>query len=117
MANSVIAEITCPLCGSDCATVHEQERGNKKGRRYIRCYTTAGGLSMRCGTLQCIGPNGQEFIERAIGRREPEPAEVRPIGQPEPKKEQQNEVVPVPPRPIAKRSFVSSLAGLLGEEG
>lgn len=101
MANSkYIGLITCPLCGNEHATVHEQQKGTKVGRRYIRCYSEINGNKMECGTLQCIGPSGQRFIERNLKplepvekpiaqnppepTPEPEPAN-RPIGQNEPK--------------------------------
>lgn len=73
MANSeYIGLITCPICGNESATVHEQKTGTKKGRRYYRCYESASSSVMRCGTIQCIGQTGQKFIN----------LNMRPIGQP-----------------------------------
>lgn len=68
-----IGILTCPLCGNESATVHEQKTGTKKGRRYYRCYESETSSVMRCGTIQCIGKTGQIFIAENI----------RPIGQPE----------------------------------
>lgn len=105
---SYIGLITCPICGNENATVHQQETGTKKGRKYYRCYQTVNGSAMRCGTIQCIGEAGQVFINanlRPIGQPEqaPEPPkpiqpEPEPIGQPEP-----SEVPPMPePEPIGQ---------------
>lgn len=58
--------ITCGQCGNDKATVHEQERGKKKKKLYIRCYETEGGTVAMCGTIQCLGASGQDFIRRNI---------------------------------------------------
>lgn len=80
--------ITCPICGNDNATVHRQESGTKKGRLYYRCYESVNGYVMRCGTVQCIGPTGQTFINanlRPIGQQTapaPKIEPVEPIGQP-----------------------------------
>ena len=62
MCNKIIGELDCPLCGSDKATIHEQSKG--KARFYIRCYESHGSNVMRCGTLQAIGPTGQEYIKK-----------------------------------------------------
>lgn len=103
MANSkYIGLIKCPLCGSESATVHEQQSGTKKGRTYYRCYTEINGAKQRCGTVQCIGPTGQEFIAKHMRPLSPAPAPIvqptqspepppvaapEPIGQPEPEPE------------------------------
>lgn len=103
MANSeYVGLVTCPLCGNDSATVHQQKTGTKKGRLYYRCYETINGAAMCCGTIQCIGPSGQAFIKKAmrpIGQEaeppvkpvdtlapERESVEPEPIAQPEPKR-------------------------------
>lgn len=62
--NATIGSITCPLCGNPDATVHEYERGSKRGTRYFRCYDKPGSTVMRCGTIQPAGFTGQEFIKR-----------------------------------------------------
>lgn len=90
-----IGLITCPICGNDSATVHQQKTGTKKGRLYFRCYQTVNGSAMRCGTIQSIGPTGQDFIKanmRPIGQNEPETVEPTP---PEPA------IPDEPTRPIA----------------
>lgn len=72
MASSAyVGLITCAHCGNQNATVHEQQNGTKKGRLYYRCYTEINGSIMRCGTIQCIGQYGQDWIK----------AHLRPIGQ------------------------------------
>lgn len=90
---SYLGLITCPICGNENATVHKQETGTKKGRLYYRCYETINGSAMRCGTIQCIGPTGQTFINsnlRPIAQPSPAPKKPvdeivpEPIGQPEP---------------------------------
>lgn len=121
MANSeYIGLINCPLCGNENATVHEQKTGTKKGRRYYRCYETVNGSSMRCGTIQCIGPNGQQFINsamRPIGQTEKapavEPVPVEPIAPPseEPKKEP--EPIAEPP---ARRGLLTNFLNAIGDE-
>jgi hypothetical protein len=64
--NDVIGKITCPLCGNNEATVHEQKnRGHKK---YFRCYDGEFG---DCGTIQCTGSGGQRFIEQKMRRVTP----------------------------------------------
>lgn len=84
MSAEIVGKITCPLCGNAEATVHRQQRGGKKGASYVRCYTSPGGVTMSCGTLQCIGPTGQAFIAanmrplEAIGTQEPEPVATAP---------------------------------------
>ncbi len=115
--------IACPLCGSECATVHEQQTGTKKGRLYYRCYTERGGMQMRCGTIQCIGPDGQEFIKKhmrpiapAVGPTptpEPVKAEQRPIGQVAPVTKPKPPAPDPAPKPIDKprRSLSSALFG------
>jgi hypothetical protein len=79
MAAEILGSITCPMCGNEAATVHQQARG-KKGARYIRCYDGRGGASMRCGTLQCIGPTGQRYIDANM-RAEPAKASA-PVAAP-----------------------------------
>jgi len=59
MANPRIADIECPFCG-EVASVHREAKGRR--RLYIRCYDADG--AQRCGTLQCRGPKGQEYIEQ-----------------------------------------------------
>lgn len=115
MANSeYIGLITCPHCGNDQATVHQQRTGSKKGRRYYRCYSEVNGYAMRCGTVQILGPTGQDFINanmRPIGESPAEPAPIgdpapAPAGDPPPK-EQPPE--PVPPKGEGKpRSVLES---------
>jgi hypothetical protein len=86
MANAkYIGLVKCGLCGNENATVHEQQTGTKKGRKYYRCYSEINGSQMLCGTIQSIGPSGQDYIN----------ANMRPIGQPA--------AVPEPARPIAKQ--------------
>ena len=66
MANDVIAQIPCLMCGNPHATIHKQ-----KGRReafYIRCYESVGSMNAVCGTLQCTGPKGQELIRAALAK-------------------------------------------------
>lgn len=93
MANSkYIGLLTCPHCASEIATVHEQQTGNKKGRKYYRCYTEINGTVQKCGTVQCIGPDGQAFIEKNI----------RPIDQEPPKPPPEPEPMPVPDQPIGQ---------------
>lgn len=131
MANSkFVGLITCPLCGNEQATVHEQQTGSKKGRRYYRCYSEINGSTMVCGTIQCLGPAGQEYIAgniRPIGQAEPEPA---PIDKPEPEPAHQPEPEPAPiddpepePEPIEqpteqphRTGFGRALATLLSED-
>lgn len=83
MANAkYIGLITCPLCGNENATVHEQQTGTKKGRKYYRCYSEINGSQMLCGTIQSIGPSGQDYINsnmRPIGHQVSTPQPVRPI--------------------------------------
>ncbi len=79
---SYLGLITCPMCGNENATVHQQTSGTKKGRLYYRCYETINGSAMRCGTIQCIGPTGQTFInsnQRPIGQQEPPAPPVEPV--------------------------------------
>ncbi|WP_299592719.1 hypothetical protein [uncultured Microbulbifer sp.] len=118
MAKSAhIGMITCPLCGSDQATVHQQRSGSKKGALYYRCYSEIGGLSMRCGTIQCLGPTGQEFVKasmRPIGQPEPDPA---PIGQPDPAPAAPDAPIDPPesdPAPKAPPTPARAGGGLLG---
>ena len=119
MANSKhIGLITCPHCGNESATVHEQQTGTKKGRRYYRCYESVNGNVQLCGTIQCIGPTGQAFINanmRPIGQNgTPEPA-PEPIGQPQPVPEpeapQEPEAQPAATRRRRIGSFLASLGG------
>ncbi|MEN0037469.1 MAG: hypothetical protein AAGC78_10380 [Cellvibrio sp.] len=101
---SYIGLVTCPICGNQDATVHKQESGTKKGRLYYRCYESINGSSMRCGTIQCIGSAGQDYINsnlRPIGQPiEPEPVNepVEPIGQP----------APVEPEPIIQQEPIAA---------
>lgn len=86
MANSsYVGLIKCPHCGNENATVHQQQTGTKKGRLYYRCYSEINGAVMLCGTIQCIGQSGQDWINanmRPIGqKKQPEP-KTRPIAQP-----------------------------------
>lgn len=112
-----IGLITCPHCGNESATVHEQQTGTKKGRRYYRCYETVNGNVQLCGTIQCIGPTGQAFINanmRPIGQNDtPKPAQ-EPIGQPltatEPETPTQEERQPAP-RSRRIGAFLDSLGG------
>ncbi len=60
MPNPKLATIPCPTCGEE-ATVHREARG--KRAYYIRCYE-ADGMTARCGTLQCRGPKGQEYVQK-----------------------------------------------------
>ena len=102
--------IDCPLCGNDRATVHQQQSGTKKGRFYYRCYSEVNGAVMRCGTIQCIGPTGQDFIAakmRPIGHQEAPPPEEpapapEPIGEPEPAPAPEPETEKPPARPIGQ---------------
>ena len=86
MANSsYVGLVTCPHCGNENATVHQQQTGTKKGRFYYRCYSEINGNTMRCGTIQSIGQTGQDWINsnmRPIGQQSPKIPDVRPIGQP-----------------------------------
>lgn len=84
---SYIGLIKCLLCGNENATVHRQETGTKKGRLYFRCYETINSSAMRCGTIQCIGPTGQDYINsnmRPIGQQSPAPKPVPVQVEPEP---------------------------------
>lgn len=132
MANSsYVGLINCPHCGNENATVHQQQTGTKKGRFYYRCYSEINGSVMLCGTIQCIGQRGQDWINqnmRPIGQQtppaptprpiaqpvEPEPqadpekSEIEPIGQPEPVEpeiEPIGEPEPVPPVLVKKSIF------------
>ncbi|WP_444957757.1 hypothetical protein [Microbulbifer sp. ZKSA002] len=117
--SAMIGMINCALCGNDQATVHEQRTGSKKGRLYYRCYESAGSNTMRCGTIQCLGPNGQQYIQsniRPIGQTGQESA---PIGQ----TPASNEPAPPsdsPQRPIGEQQPEPKkrgwLAGLLAED-
>lgn len=97
MANSeCVGVMECPICCNDQATVHKQRTGTKKGRLYYRCYTEPMGVTMRCGTIQCIGPDGQEAIKQRM----------RPIDQQRQEKEPIQEVESddfVPGEPIAQQ--------------
>ena len=139
MANSsYIGLITCPHCGNANATVHKQQTGTKKGRFYYRCYSDINGSVMLCGTIQCIGQKGQDWINanmRPIGQPvapapekrpiarpiEPEPPPVtenEPIGQPEPVEPEIEPIAPPvepepepqnEPAPAPKRSVLDYL--------
>lgn len=71
MGNPVIGHIECPLCNNDKATVHREGRGKKA--MYYRCYDGPNGT---CGTIQCRGPGGQDWITRNIRALEPEKKEA-----------------------------------------
>ncbi|KAA1160621.1 hypothetical protein EU508_09195 [Pseudoalteromonas fuliginea] len=58
--NPTIAKIKCPLCGNDEATVHRQK--DRKKKLYFRC--TGESFADGCGTIQCTGLTGQEFISK-----------------------------------------------------
>ena len=73
-----IGFIKCGLCGNENATVHKQTRGTKKGVLYYRCYTEIDGATMACGTIQCLGFRGQEFI-KANMRADNEPLPVAKV--------------------------------------
>lgn len=117
--STMVGMVKCPICGNPDATVHEQQRGTKKGRLYYRCYTVAGGASMRCGTIQCIGQEGQQYLRanmrpvdgpKAEPAAEPEPAP--PIGQPEPAPEPAAQ-----PQPTRKRrGLLSAVAEAWGAD-
>lgn len=77
MCNKIIGELYCPLCGSDQATIHEQNKGKKKF--YIRCYEGHGSNVPLCGTLQATGPTGQEYIKKHGCFNDHEKAVVAPI--------------------------------------
>lgn len=137
MANSsYVGLITCPHCGNENATVHEQQTGTKKGRKYYRCYSEINGSQMNCGTIQCIGQRGQDWINqnmRPIGQQPeqkpparpiaqtvepevPQITETEPIGQPEPVEpeiepigEPEPEQLPEPPQAPLKKSFFKYL--------
>ena len=66
MANPVIAKITCPHCGNDEATVHQENK--KAGKKYYRCY---GGPDGDCGTVQIRYEGGQKFINKNMRPLEP----------------------------------------------
>lgn len=108
MANaSYIGLVTCRLCGNENATVHKQESGTKKGRLYYRCYESVNGSDMLCGTIQCIGPTGQIFINanmRPIGQQTAPSTkieQVEPIGQPDPVEPPPIEPQePIAPKPV-----------------
>jgi hypothetical protein len=57
MGKAVLGKITCPHCGSEDATVHEQ--ASRSARLYYRCMDGPHGP---CGTIQCTLPGGQKFI-------------------------------------------------------
>ncbi len=132
---SYLGLITCPMCGNENATVHKQETGTKKGRLYFRCYETINGSAMRCGTIQCIGPTGQTFINsnlrpigqevspapaieppQPIGQPDPvEPPKVEPEIQPEPISEPIGDPEPeIQPEPISEPAPVQKKLGLWG---
>lgn len=60
MANPILGHIQCPICKQPNATVHEQNKGKAKRKKYIRCYKPNGG---GCGTAQVTGPDAQQWIE------------------------------------------------------
>lgn len=62
MCNKIVGKIKCPICGSADATIHQHAKG-KQRKFYIRCYEGEGSSVMRCGTIQCLGPTGQKFIQ------------------------------------------------------
>lgn len=130
---SYIGLIKCPICGNENATVHKQETGTKKGRLYFRCYETVNGSAMSCGTIQCIGPSGQTFINsnlRPIGQEVPpapaieppqpigqtdpvEPPKVEPEIQPEPISEPIGDPEPeIQPEPISEPEPVQKKPGI-----
>lgn len=111
MTREIEGTITCPLCGNDQATVHRQARG--KRALYMRCYESRGGAVMRCGTLQCIGPAGQAFIERHMHRAHPAPANepIAPEPAPAPPREAANEPIASEPDKAPARQ---RRAGMLG---
>ncbi|WP_346840150.1 zinc ribbon domain-containing protein [Microbulbifer sp. SAOS-129_SWC] len=142
MANSeFIGLVTCPHCGNENATVHEQQTGTKRGRRYYRCYTEINGNKMRCGTSQIIGPDGQAWLAanmRPVPGAEPAPAapvpaedqrgfvaeqqaeEGDPIGQPRPADPLRDgppiSVEPRETRPIGQTGKKSWLDALFAED-
>ncbi len=59
MSKEIVALITCPHCGNDKATVHQQANRSMRGRLYYRCYPDD---SEGCGTVQIIQPGGQAWI-------------------------------------------------------
>lgn len=61
MANPIIGHVQCPMCGNPNATVHEQQKGKARQKKYYRCYTPDGN---GCGTIQSTGPDGQAYIEQ-----------------------------------------------------
>lgn len=128
MASSeYIGLIRCAHCGNENATVHRQTKGTKKGRLYYRCYTEINGRQQECGTIQCIGPAGQKYVEANmrpldvtqepaapapvpaedqidfIQEQEPEPPAPVPVPEPA------TDPAPVEPAP-KKKSFLDWLA-------
>lgn len=61
-ASELMGLITCPMCGNENATVQKMTTGSRKNRLYFRCYESVGSTVMCCGTIQCIGQTGQDFI-------------------------------------------------------
>ena len=84
--------IDCPLCGNNQATVHQQQTGTKKGRYYYRCYESPGSNVMQCGTIQCIGPKGQEFI---LANMRPLPGESIAQAEPPPPAQEETPAAPI----------------------
>lgn len=111
-----IGLIRCAHCGNHNATVHRQTKGTKKGRLYYRCYTEINGKVQKCGTVQIIGPAGQEYINAnmrplesgPVPDREPAPAPVSAENQIDFVQEQEEEPEPTPvpvadPKPAPRK--------------
>jgi hypothetical protein len=92
-ASELIGLITCPMCGNENATVQKMTTGSRKNRLYFRCYESAGSSVMKCGTIQCIGPDGQKFISE----------KMRPVSAQVPK----NPPKPKPARAIAQKPAIA----------
>jgi len=103
VASEILGVLRCPHCGSDDATIH---RHAKNTRLYYRCYQEKGSNIMRCGTVQIIGPSGQQYLQRILDNG---PAIAKPAPENVPKVAIAK---PVEQPPSVKQSFLDRfLAG------
>lgn len=102
MGKEILGVMTCPHCGNQDATIHMHE---KNIRLYYRCYNGQGSNEMICGTVQIMGPKGQEYLKArlprqdAIAKPEPEPAQNDAIAKP---------ATAPPPKPAPAKDGVTS---------
>ncbi len=118
-AKEPIGDTKCPLCQGE-ARIFQVAGSSMRGLMYIRCGEVFRSASTGCGTFQCYGESGQEWIRKnanLYGVEKPEPAPpvapapvVEAVADPEPP------AAPPAPPPAKKSSLLEGLASIFEDE-